>query len=111
MLLMPVKTTSVWKGKTMQFAYFLKQSEVERVHEASLELLENVGLLVRNEVAREIFAKHGCMVDNQTTLVKFPPKVVEECRQSFVPTYTFTARDPQFDRTIPDDRPIVVTGS
>jgi len=108
---MPVKKISVMKGKTMQHAYFLKQSEVERVHEASLELLENVGLLVRNEKAREIFAKHGCMVDNQSSIVKFPPKVVEECRQSFVPTYTFTARDPEFDRTIPDDRPIVVTGS
>ncbi len=95
----------------MQAAYFLKQSEVERVHEASLELLENVGLLVRNEKAREIYAKHGCRVDHQTTLVKFPPKVVEECRQSFVPTYTFTAQDPRLDRTIPDDRPIVVTGS
>jgi len=95
----------------MQFAYFLKQNEVERVHEASLEILENVGLLVRNEKARAIFEKHGCMVDHQTTLVKLPAKVVEECRQSFVPTYSFTARDPEFDRTIPGDRPIVVTGS
>ncbi len=97
--------------KKMQSAYFLKQSEVKRVHEASLELLENVGLLVRNEKARKIYAKHGCVVDHQTTLVKFPETVVEKCIQSFVPTYTFTAQDPQFDRTIPDDRPIVVTGS
>lgn len=95
----------------MQFHNFFTRSEIEKIHEASLEILENVGLLVRNETAREIYAKHGCTVDNQTTLVKIPRSLVEECRKSFVPTYTFTAQDPQFDRTIPGDRPIVVTGS
>lgn len=95
----------------MQYCNFFTRSEVERIHEASLEILENVGLLVRNKTAREIFAKHGCSVDQQSTLVKIPRGLVEECRKSYVPTYTFTAQDPQFDRTIPGDRPIVVTGS
>lgn len=95
----------------MEFTKFLSQAEVEHVHEASLEILENVGMLVRNEKARQIFARHGCYVDTQTGLVKFPRSVVEKARQSFVPTYTFTARDPKFDRTMPNDRPIVVTGS
>jgi len=66
-----------------QFASYFSREEVERVHEASLEVLENTGMYVRNERAREIFAKGGCQVDNQTTLVKFPRKVVEECRKSF----------------------------
>ena len=94
-----------------QFASYFSQKEVERVHEASLEILENVGMYVHNEQAREIFAKGGCLVDNQTTLVKFPRKVVEECRKCFVPKYKFTAQDPAFDVTLPDDRPVIVTGS
>lgn len=94
-----------------QFASYFSQEELERVHEASLEILEKVGMYVRNEKARQIFAKGGCQVDNQTTLVKFPRKVVEGCRQSFVPKYTFTAQDPELDITLPDDRPIIVTGS
>jgi len=94
-----------------QFASYFSREEVERVHEASLEILENIGMYVRNEKARQIFAKGGCQVDNQTTLVKFPRKVVEECRKSFVPKYKFTAQDPDFDVTLPDDRPIIVTGS
>lgn len=95
----------------MQFAKLLTQEQVERVHTASLEILEEVGLLVHNEKAREIYDKHGCRVNKQTGIVKIPTRVVEEYRKGFVPKYTFTARAPEFDRTIPDDRPLVVTGS
>jgi trimethylamine--corrinoid protein Co-methyltransferase len=95
----------------MQFAEFLTEQEVEQIHEASLEILENVGILVRNENARMIFAKHGGHVDSKSLIVKIPRKVIEECRKSFVPQFTFMGRDPQFDRTIPEDRPVIITGS
>lgn len=95
----------------MDFTTFFNKDETLRIHEASLELLENTGVLVRNTKAREIFAKHGCWVESNTGLVKFPRTVVEQIRQSFVPTYTFTAQDPKFDRTMPEQRPLVVTGS
>ncbi len=95
----------------MEFATLLTQEQVERIHEASLEILENVGLLVRNEKARGIFDKHGCKVDSETQIVKFPRAVVEKYRKMLPPKFTFRGRDPKFDRTIPDDRPILVTGS
>jgi trimethylamine--corrinoid protein Co-methyltransferase len=41
------------------FARLLTSEQVEQVHEASLEILENVGVLVRNEEARELYIKHG----------------------------------------------------
>ena len=44
----------------MTFATLLTPEQVERTHAASLEILENIGLLVRNEKARRIFARHGC---------------------------------------------------
>ncbi|MGB9792480.1 MAG: trimethylamine methyltransferase family protein [Thermacetogeniaceae bacterium] len=94
----------------MQFHSFLTREEVERVHEASLEVLESVGILVRNEKARGIFKKAGCSVDADG-VVKIPRRVVEECRKCFVPKYTFTAQDPQYDVTLPDDRPVIVTAS
>ena len=95
----------------MNFTQFFTQDEKQRIHEASLQILEETGVLVRNNKARDIFAKHGCIVDTQSGLVKIPSKLVEEARQSFVPTYTFTAQDPKFDKVLPGDRPIVVTGS
>ncbi len=96
---------------TMEFVRLLGEDEVRRAHEASLEVLENVGILAHNAKAREVFRKHGCRVDDQTGLVKFPADVVERYRAMAPPSFTFRGRDPQFDRTIPDCGPIVVTGS
>jgi len=95
----------------MTFAELLTKDQVERVHEASLEILENVGLLVRFEKARTIFAAHGCNVDSEKLFVKFPHAVVEQYRKMMPPTFTFHGRDPKFDRTIPNDSPVIVTGS
>ncbi len=93
------------------FATLLTSEQVQRIHAASLEILEKVGLLVRNERARTIFARHGCDVNSETCLVKFPRAVVEEFRQAVPPTFTFRGRDPRYDKTIPGDGPIVVTAS
>ncbi len=93
------------------FALLLTPEQVERVHSASLEILENVGLLVRNEKARKLFARHGCRVDAETHIVRFPSAVVENYRKMLPPKFTFHGRDPKYDRTLPDDGPILVTGS
>ncbi|HLE92394.1 MAG TPA: trimethylamine methyltransferase family protein, partial [Anaerolineales bacterium] len=95
----------------MSFATLLTQEQVERVHDASLEILENVGLLVRFKPAREIFEKHGCKVDEETQRVRFPRAVVEKYRKVYPSSFTFRGRDPKFDRTIPQDSPVIVTGS
>ena len=92
-------------------ATFLTQEQVERVHAASLEILENTGMLVRHEKARRLFERNGCQVDSEKQVVKFPRKVVEQFRLMIPPTFTFRGRAPQFDRTLPDDSPVVVTGS
>ena len=95
----------------MQYTALLSTEEVEKIHDASLEILENIGVQVHLQKARDIFAQHGCQVDNNSMVVKLPRKVVELYRQAFVPRFTFRGRDPHFDRTIPDDRPLIVTAS
>ena len=95
----------------MQQAEFLSAEEVGRIHESSLEILENVGILVHNKKARDIYGRHGCRTDSGTQVVKIPRAVVEEYRRAFVPTFTFKGREPRFDRTLPDDRPVIVTAS
>ena len=93
------------------FASLLTDEQVQQVHDGSLQVLEDIGLLVRLPEARSMFRKHGCHVDDETEIVKFPPGVVEEFRQMFPPTFTFCGRDPKYDRTIPQDSPLIVTGS
>jgi len=93
------------------YVTLLTTEQVERIHEASLEILEEVGLLVRNEQARQIFAHHGCQVDADSHVVRFPRRVVEEFRAAMPSQFTFHGRDPRYDRTIPEDSPLIVTGS
>ncbi|MEK7277278.1 MAG: trimethylamine methyltransferase family protein, partial [Chloroflexota bacterium] len=95
----------------MKYSELLTPEQVQRVHEASLEILEDVGLLVRNPKARALFEKHGCNVDAETLRVTFPRAVVEHFRASLPPKFTFYARDPKYDCTIPDNRPVIITGS
>lgn len=89
----------------ISFATLLSDQQIGRVHAASLHILETVGVLVRHEKARIVFQKHGCSVDNESQLVKFPERVVEEFRRMAPPTFTFLGRDPKYDRTIPGTGP------
>jgi len=93
----------------MSFAELLTQEQIERIHDAALEILEEAGLKVRYEPAREMFAKHGCFVDGER--VKLPRAVVEKYRKMYPSSFTFYARDPKFDKTIPQDSPVIVTAS
>ncbi len=93
----------------MSFAELLTQEQVQRIHDAALEILEDVGLKVRYEPARDIFAKHGCPVDGER--VKLPRTVVEKYRKVYPSSFIFYARDPKFDKTIPLDSPVIVTAS
>jgi len=92
-----------------KFAELLTDEQVVRVHEASLEILENVGLRVYNQEARTIFEKHGCIVNAETQIVNLPRAVIENFRAAIPPTFTFHGRDPQYDRTIPGDGSLLTT--
>ena len=94
----------------MNWAEFLTGEEVTLVHEASLSILEETGILVRNERARQIFTRGGCAV-GESGVVKIPGKVVEAYRRAFPPSFTFRGRDPEYDRTIPEEGPIMITAS
>lgn len=95
----------------MQFFTFLEMAEVTRVHEASLEILEEVGLLVRSQKARRRFADHGCNVDAATERVRLPAAVVEKYRKMVPPTITLRGRDPRHDVTFPRKLPVIATAS
>ncbi|MFO1474994.1 MAG: trimethylamine methyltransferase family protein, partial [Lysobacterales bacterium] len=92
-------------------AELLTAAQVGRIHERSLDVLEDVGVLVRNRKARERFAHFGCRVDRDAELVRFPRAVVEEFRAAIPTRFTFHARDERYSKTIPDDALVVATAS
>ena len=95
----------------MQFFDYLDDNDVAAVHAASLEILDQVGLLVRNAKARQRFADHGARVDEDSEIVKLPPAVVEEFRAKVPPTITLRGRDPDLDVTLPRRIAVIATAS
>ncbi len=95
----------------LQNAEYLTEDQVKRIHGASLEILQETGLLVRNEKARLRFAEHGCTVDHATEIVTFPAELVNKCLALTPATFTLHGRDPKYDITIPRETPVVVTAS
>jgi trimethylamine--corrinoid protein Co-methyltransferase len=76
---------------------FLSGEQLEGMQEATLQILEQVGVKFPSEKALAIFADHGAEVDHQTQIVKLPRDLV--CRaMSTVPRYfQLGARDPACD--------------
>ncbi len=95
----------------MQYFSFIDQDQAQSVHDASLEILEQTGLLVRNEKARRRFAEFGANVDHITEMVKIPAGIVEHFRAMVPPTITLRGRNPAFDITFPREQPIIATAS
>jgi trimethylamine--corrinoid protein Co-methyltransferase len=95
----------------MRYFAYLTDDEVRYVHDAALEILAEVGLLVRNAKARARFAEHGARVDGDTQIVRLPPAVVERYRALVPPTITLRGRDPARDVTFPRELPVVATAS
>ncbi|MBT6094634.1 MAG: trimethylamine methyltransferase [Rhodospirillaceae bacterium] len=95
----------------MDYFTYLTEEDVRFVHEASLEILEETGLLVRSEKARHRFADHGAVVDHETEIVRLPSNIVETYRKLVPPTITLRGRDPDRDVTFPRDLPVVATAS
>ncbi len=78
----------------------LTEDELERVHAATLRVLERVGLEVRSEPIRRELARVGARVDEATMRVRFPPEMVEEHLALIPPTFVMAARDPCLDLPI-----------
>ena len=55
----------------------LDTDDVERIHNASMEILETVGIKVDYSVARDLFRKAGAEVDDQAQSVRIPEKLIQ----------------------------------
>lgn len=63
------------KGKMLEL---LDQEDINKMHLASLELLEKVGVKVFSEQARKILERSGAKVDHKSQMAWIPPYLVEE---------------------------------
>ncbi|HEX6118029.1 MAG TPA: trimethylamine methyltransferase family protein, partial [Dongiaceae bacterium] len=72
----------------------LSQDQLMAIHEASLNLLETIGIEFMGAGARRKFREAGAKVDDSTGLVKIPREVVQEALKTAPATFTLTSRNP-----------------
>ena len=89
----------------------LTQLEVERIHEHSLDLLENVGIDYKTPRALQILESFGCPVDYEKTWASLPRDVVEWALQQTPRVVTLAARDPERNVVLDGRRPHHTTDS
>jgi trimethylamine--corrinoid protein Co-methyltransferase len=76
------------------------ESDLPRIHEASIDLLENTGVIFEHEEALQIFKTHGAKVEGKTVFI---PRAMAESAMGMAPTvYRHVARNDQQSVTIGD---------
>ncbi len=70
----------------------LNPEELAAVRQATLDVLENVGIHFPSERALEVFAEHGAQVDRETEIVRMSPELVEEAMSRAPRCYTLSGR-------------------
>ena len=71
----------------------LTPQEVQQIHTASLDIIENTGVRFPSQRALDIWEAHGAQVDRNTSIVKAPGHLIEEALKNAPPAYPLAARD------------------
>jgi trimethylamine--corrinoid protein Co-methyltransferase len=75
----------------------LSKEDVQKIHEATLHIIENVGVRFPSKRALKIWEDVGAGVDHEKKIVKVKPYLIEDALKHAPPAYTLAARDPQQD--------------
>lgn len=75
----------------MQRYQLISQKELEMIHENSLRIMENMGIVMPDDYSKELLKKHGARIDGDK--VHFPRNMVEAAIKSAPSSFTLYARD------------------
>jgi trimethylamine--corrinoid protein Co-methyltransferase len=75
----------------------LSRQEIERIHAATLQVIEKTGVRFPSTRALEIWASHGADVDREKMVVRAKPDLIERALATCPPEYPLAARDQQQD--------------
>ncbi len=75
----------------------LTPAEVKKIHDATLHIIENVGIRFPSKRALEIWEANGASVDHEKKIVRVKPHIIEDALKKAPPAYHLAARDPQQD--------------
>ena len=75
----------------------LSASELESLKNATLRVLNKVGVYFPREKALMIFADHGAKVDRETKIVRIPPDLVKKAMGTAPRSFVLGGREERFD--------------
>lgn len=87
----------------------LNTEDRDAIHQASLQILENVGVKVNNDSALNLLKESGCTTDSD--IVRIPPSLVQETIKKAPDTFQLHSRDGSRAYTIGDNKVIYNPGS
>jgi len=67
--------------------------DLDRIHESSLEIMDQTGIAFHSETARNVFKKHGARVDGE--VVHISRKLFDQAMHSVPRVFKWHARNPQ----------------
>ena len=80
----------------------LSADQIEAIHEASLDVIEQIGIRFLNETALDYLQHAGCSIDRSDMNVKMDRHWVMEMVRHAPSSFTVTPRNPQHNVTIGD---------
>ena len=74
---------------------FMDQQQIDKIHEATLDILEQTGVWIDHEEALELLEKNGARIDRNNNRVYFPRDLVLEQIKLIPKSWEWMAKDPE----------------
>jgi len=82
----------------------LSKEKKERIHLASLKILEEVGVIIQNDAALKLVASGGADIDNDKKIARIPQHLVNESLVKAPSTISMFSRDGKHDLILESNR-------
>ena len=82
----------------------LTEEQIEAIHQATLNVLQEVGVQILHDRALELLHQNDCLVDFEAKQARIPPSVVEECVRRSSSSFRVKAREPKNDLLVGGNR-------
>jgi len=80
----------------------LTDDGLDAIHDVSIDILENVGIKVAHEEAREVLADAGARIEADEEMVYIPESLVDDCLEEPPSSFTLHGRNPERNTGVGD---------
>jgi trimethylamine--corrinoid protein Co-methyltransferase len=89
----------------------LSNENLDDIHNATLEILDEVGVRVEHQPALELMRDHGCKVDFDKRIVQIPEHVLKKALSTAPSRFTLYGKKPEFDVKVDTQGVYTIGGS